>query len=99
MPLIALLENIVQHGHDKRLVGAFEGAAIVGVDMHQVVIATARMGVNASSGQRRRDLELAREMEEIQRNAMATYRLSELIEVNIVTGASVRYGYEYFQIS
>ena len=57
------------------------------------------MGVNASSGQRRRDLELAREMEEIQRNAMATYRLSELIEVNIVTGASVRYGYEYFQIS
>ncbi len=97
--LIDVLENIMQNGHDKRSIGRFEGAAVVGVDVHQVVIAEARMRLNARTGQCRGDFEIARETDEIQRNAMATDCLFELIKINIVTGAAVRYGYKYFQIN
>ncbi|MSP37995.1 MAG: hypothetical protein EXR70_05850 [Deltaproteobacteria bacterium] len=67
--------------------------------MHQVVITLARPGTKTSADQCRRDLEMTRETDKVQRNAMAGNGLFELIEVNTVTGASVRYGYEYFQIN
>src|SRR5258706_7186309 len=97
--LIDVLENIMQHRHDKRSIGTSEPAPIIRVDMHHIAIAQAHMGVNAKIGQCGHDLEMAPKMDDIQRNATATDGLFELIKVNTVTGAGVRYGNKYLQMS